>query len=63
MKVFERDNFTCQFCEVRGVYLTVHHIKSWANFPELRFVVDNGITLCEECHKLTDNYKGRNKNK
>jgi len=59
MRVFERDNWTCQFCGIRGVYLTAHHIKSWARFPELRFDVNNGVTLCEDCHKLTDNYKGR----
>jgi hypothetical protein len=25
--------------------------------------INNGITLCEDCHSKTDNYKGRNKNK
>ncbi len=63
MKVFKRDNFTCQICEKVGVYLTAHHIKSFAKFPELRFDIDNGITLCDSCHKLTDNYKGKNKGK
>lgn len=62
-KVFERDGFTCQICRKIGVYLTAHHIKSFAHYPKLRFDLNNGITLCEECHKLTDNYKGRNKNK
>lgn len=57
--VFERDGFRCQGCGAVGGYLTAHHIKSFAHYPKLRFVLDNGITLCEDCHKLTDNYKGR----
>lgn len=60
--IFERDNYMCRVCSSSG-YITAHHIKSFAHFPELRFELSNGITLCEECHKLTDNYKGRNKNK
>jgi hypothetical protein len=28
-----------------------HHIKSWRDFPELRFEVSNGKTLCLDCHK------------
>ena len=49
--VFERDNYTCQHCNQRGGKLNAHHIKSFKNYPKLRLVVENGITLCLECHK------------
>ena len=54
--VFERDDFTCVICNVRGGRLQADHIKSFAYHPELRFDINNGRTLCIECHKETDNY-------
>ena len=55
--VFERDNYTCQICgDNKGNNLEAHHIKQFALFPELRFAIDNGITLCKNCHKKTNTY-------
>lgn len=48
--VFQRDNYTCQFCDQYSGYLHVDHIKEWANHPELRFDLDNCRTLCVPCH-------------
>lgn len=57
--VFERDNFTCQRCGQHGGKLNAHHIKPYSTFPKLRYDLENGLTLCEKCHKEEHKKKGK----
>lgn len=57
--VFERDGYSCVLCKKRGGKLNADHLKSFAYYPELRFAIDNGRTLCKPCHLATDNYGNR----
>ncbi|NGT56613.1 HNH endonuclease [Clostridium perfringens] len=47
----KRDNYTCQHCYTKSGKLNVHHLDGYSWCIEKRFDVDNGITLCEKCHK------------
>lgn len=50
IKVWQRDNYTCTKCGKVGKNLHAHHIKHFAKFPELRYEIENGLTLCKTCH-------------
>lgn len=47
--VYTRDGFACILCD-RTKNLHAHHIKSFSKFPDLRTVIDNGVTVCRGCH-------------
>lgn len=51
-KIFERDNYTCQICGERGGDIRSNHIKTFANYPELRMYLNNGIVICTNCEYL-----------
>lgn len=65
--VYEKDNYTCQCCGKKNgfgetIKFNAHHINNWADYPELRYDVDNGITMCKECHNKFHSIYGKKKN-
>jgi len=50
--VLERDGKKCIWCG-SSENLHADHIKRFADYPELRFAIDNGRTLCRKCHQTT----------
>lgn len=68
-KVFLRDKFTCQnkkckFCNNKlGTMIHPHHIKPKSIYPELAYIVGNGITYCAEFHLCSGLHKNMKKEK
>jgi len=63
MAVFKRDYFRCILCGYdstgsRPADIQADHIKPFSLFPELRFDIENGRTLCVPCHRKTDTWGG-----
>ena len=60
--VYQKNNYICQKCKLTGKKLHAHHVQNFAQFPELRLAIDNGITLCIDCHKLFHKIYGQRNN-
>lgn len=49
--VYERDNYTCRVCgDKTSGNLNAHHLDGYNWCVEKRVDVDNGVTLCNQCH-------------
>lgn len=51
--VIKRDNNTCRLCNTKVGIKHRHHIYPVRKYPELKYDVENGITLCPDCHYKT----------
>lgn len=52
--VLERDNYTCQRCGLKDMtpgFMDTDHIKPKSKFPELQYLITNGMVLCPNCHR------------
>lgn len=59
---FERDNYICQICNIRGAELNAHHMNGFDLFLDERFDLNNLITLCKTCHDNFHSTYGKGKN-
>jgi len=51
--VLNRDIYMCKICTNNGTNknpLDIHHIYPKYKYPKMVFDVNNGITLCHDCH-------------
>jgi 5-methylcytosine-specific restriction endonuclease McrA len=56
LAVLHRDKYKCRLCG-SDEELHAHHINSWATFPEDRYVLENGLTMCNKCHSTYHKYE------
>jgi len=50
-EVWLRDNFKCKIANLDcNGKIEAHHISGYSKHPELRFIINNGITLCHAHH-------------
>lgn len=52
-QVKDRDKWVCRIADVNcDGRLEAHHILPWSKYPELRYQINNGITVCQHHHPL-----------
>lgn len=56
--VKENANYTCDCCGMRGGKLHSHHLNDYHSHKELATNINNGVCLCEQCHKEFHSYMG-----
>lgn len=53
-EVYKKDWYTCQCCgEYKGIEKQAHHLINFSDNKNLRYDIENGITLCKNCHYTT----------
>ena len=60
--VYKRDNYICQKCGDKKGGIRAHHIESYNSNKELRTTLENGVTLCADCHDTFHHIYGRGNN-
>ena len=64
--VFNTDKYKCVKCGCCSrkdkKTLCAHHILPWLNWPELRYELKNGVTLCTKCHNKYHSLYGKSEN-
>lgn len=60
--VKNRDFHCCQICGITGGDLHSHHLNAWSSYPDQRYDIENGVTLCSGCHDRFHNIYGRGEN-
>jgi 5-methylcytosine-specific restriction endonuclease McrA len=50
--VLKRDDYTCVSCGLKRKikYIHVHHLFSYADYEDKRLDINNGVTMCKDCH-------------
>lgn len=62
-EVYIRDDYTCKCCGKKGNGdLVAHHLDGYSWCKEKRTDIDNGVTLCNECHNDFHKIYGNRKN-
>ena len=64
-QVKKQANFICDCCGYKGEecdgFMVAHHLENYKNNEDLRLDTNNGVCLCEQCHKEFHKWMGGNK--
>ncbi len=55
----KRDNYKCRVCNYKPEFdeeLDVHHVVDRTEMPNGGYVLENGISLCADCHMKAEQF-------